>query len=97
MKPWVALPLLAMLSWVTLARMASMLPVESHSIAWRSNSGSGPVSRNWRGPPSSSDRCPLPTAAMRLSDGYSSMISRMARPRSQKRFGEGSGGAKMLV
>ena len=91
MKPWVALPTPDIDSKVTFSRIESMSPDASQSIAFRSKTGSGPVSPNCRGPPSSSDRCPLPIAAMRLSDGYSSMMERIARPRSQNRFGLGSG------
>jgi hypothetical protein len=35
--------------------------------------------------------------ATRWSDGQPSTISRIVRPRSTKRFGRGSGGAKMFV
>ena len=36
-------------------------------------------------------------AATFLSEGHASMIVRMALPKSQNRFGEGMGGAKMFV
>ena len=44
-----------------------MSPDAIHSTALRSNSGSGPCGPNWRGPPSSSDRCPVPITATRWS------------------------------
>ena len=74
-----------------------MSPFAIHSTALRSNSGSGPCGPNWRGPPSSSDRWPVPMIATRLSLGHDSTISRIALPSWTNRFGCGSGGAKMLV
>ena len=46
-----------------------MSPLAIHSTALASNSGSGPCSPNWRGPPSSSERCPVPMTATRRSRG----------------------------
>jgi hypothetical protein len=74
-----------------------MSPDEIHSTAFWSNCGSGPCGPNWRGPPSSSDRCPVPITATRWSDGHDSTSSRIVRPSCTNRFGCGSGGAKMLV
>ncbi|SCE80547.1 hypothetical protein GA0070558_107164 [Micromonospora haikouensis] len=97
MNPWVALPGACRLSRVTSDRQPSRSPLAIHSTARRSNSGSGPCGPDWRGPPSSSDRWPVPMIATRRCDGHDSTISRMAWPSCTKRFGCGSGGAKMLV
>lgn len=97
MNPWVALPGACRLSSVTSARHPSMSPEEIHSTAFASNSGSGPCGPNWRGPPSSSDRCPVPMIATRRSPGHDSTSSRIVLPSWTNRFGRGSGGAKMLV
>ena len=72
MNPWVALPGRCRLSSVTSARQPSRSPLAIHSTALRSNSGSGPCSPNWRGPPSSRDRWPVPMIATRWSAGHDS-------------------------
>ena len=97
MNPWVALPGACRLSRVTSPRQPSTSPLAIQATALRSNSGSGPCGPNWRGPPSSSDRCPVPMMATRLSDGHASTIRRSALPSSTNREGRGIGGAKMLV
>src|SRR6478609_4446798 len=79
MKPCVALPGACRLSRVTSARHPSMSPEAIQSTAFRSNSGSGPCSPNCRGPPSSSERWPVPMMATRLSAGQDSTSSRMVR------------------
>ena len=75
----------------------SMSPEAIHSTALRSNSGSGPCGPNWRGPPSSSERCPVPMIATRRLAGQDSTTSRIIWPSCTYRFGCGSGGAKMFV
>jgi len=97
MNPCVALPGCHRLSRLTSARAASRSAEAIHSTALRSNSGSGPCGPNWRGPPSSSDRWPVPMMATRNSLGHDSTSVRMAMPSSAKRRGCGIGGAKMLV
>ncbi len=97
MKPWVALPGACRLSSVTSPRQPSTSPLAIQVTALRSNSGSGPCGPNWRGPPSSSDRCPVPMMATRLSSGQDSTIALMARPSWTNRSGRGIGGAKILV
>ena len=97
MKPWVAFPGRCRLSRVTSARQPDRFEVAIHSTAFLSKSGSGPCGPNWRGPPSSSDRWPVPMIATRRCDGQLSTSSRIVRPSSTKRRGWGSGGAKMLV
>ena len=69
-----------------------MSPLPIHSTARASNSGSGPCSPNCRGPPSSSDRCPVPMTATRSWLGQASMISRSVWPSLTNRSGRGSGG-----
>src|SRR5579884_2733640 len=57
----------------------------------------GSMRTNWRGPPSSSERCPVPITATRSLLGHSSRRRRSVRPNSTYRQGCGSGGAKILV
>ena len=75
----------------------SMSPDAIHSTALRSNSGSGPCGPNCLGPPSSSERWPVPMIATRLSLGHDSTTSRIIVPSWTYRLGWGSGGAKMFV
>ena len=96
MNPWVALPGACRLSSVTSDRQPSMSPRAIHSTARASNSGSGPCGPNWRGPPSSSERCPVPITATRMS-AATTRPARATSGRASRTVRAGSGGAKMLV
>src|SRR5215469_4285904 len=87
-KPCVALPGSHRLSRDTSPSAFSMSPLAIQSTAFASNSGSGPCGPNWRGPPSSSDRWPVPMIATLRSLGQDSTISLIAWPSCTVQLGQ---------
>ena len=76
---------------------ASALAFAIQATARSSNSASIGRGANCSGPPTSSERLPLPITANRRGSSSSSSAERSARPTAWNRAADGSGGAMQLL